>query len=292
VLAQSELIPRIPLGEAVEGFFDFLTGEALSGFFNFLEGAIGTLVSGFESVLTALPSLVMIGLFAAVAWYLAGWGVGLFTALGFLLILSMEMWDPAMLTLALVLASVIVAIIVGVPLGILAAQSRTFEAIARPVLDFMQTMPPFVYLIPGVFLFGLGVVPALVVTVIFATPPAIRLTLLGIQQVSKETVEAAHAFGATRWQTLIKVELPQALLTIMAGVNQVIMLALSMVVIAALIGAGGLGGIVVQGLSRLDIGLGAEGGVAIVIIAIVLDRITRNIGQGSRKKGGGAKAKA
>ncbi|MBA2442816.1 MAG: ABC transporter permease subunit [Rubrobacter sp.] len=292
MLAQSELIPRIPLGEAVERFFDFLTGEALSGFFNFLEGAISTFVAGFESVLTALPSLVMIALFAAVAWYLAGWGVGLFTALGFLLILSMEMWDPAMLTLALVLASVIVAIIVGVPLGILAAQSRTFEAIARPVLDFMQTMPPFVYLIPGVFLFGLGVVPALVVTVIFATPPAIRLTLLGIQQVSKETVEAAHAFGATRWQTLIKVELPQALLTIMAGVNQVIMLALSMVVIAALIGAGGLGGIVVQGLSRLDIGLGAEGGVAIVIIAIVLDRITRNIGQGSRKKGGGAKAKA
>lgn len=292
MLAQSELIPRIPLGEVVEGFFDFLTGEALSGFFNFLEGALGTFVAGFESVLTALPSLVMIALFAAVAWYLAGWGVGLFTALGFLLILSMEMWDPAMLTLALVLASVIVAIMVGVPLGILAAQSRTFETIIRPVLDFMQTMPPFVYLIPGVFLFGLGVVPALVVTVIFATPPAIRLTLLGIQQVSRETVEAAHAFGATRWQTLIKVELPQALLTIMAGVNQVIMLALSMVVIAALIGAGGLGGIVVQGLSRLDIGLGAEGGVAIVIIAIVLDRITRNIGQGSRKKGGGAKAKA
>lgn len=288
--AQTDVIPRIPFGEWVDGFFDFVTGEALAGFFNTLDAMILFLVSNFATALNALPPLVMVAIFTAVAFLLAGWRIGLFTVLGFLLILSMNLWEPAMITLALVLSAVIIAIILGVPLGVLAAQSRTVEAIIRPVLDFMQTMPPLVYLIPGVVLFGLGAVPALVVTVIFSVPPGIRLTLLGIQQVSKETVEAAHAFGASRWQTLIKVELPQALTTIMAGINQVIMLALSMVVIAAFIGGGGLGAEVVQALGRLDIGSGAEAGIAIVIIAIILDRITRHIGRGG--EGGDAKSKA
>jgi glycine betaine/proline transport system permease protein len=189
-----------------------------------------------------------------------------------------------MLTVALVLSSSIVALALGIPTGILAAQFRVVEALIGPILDFMQTMPPFVYLIPGVVLFGLGIVPALVVTVIFAAPPAIRLTLLGIQQVSKETVEASEAFGATPWQTLIKVELPQAMPTIMAGVNQVIMLSLSMVVIAALIGASGLGENVQRALSQLDVGHGFTAGLGIVLIAIVLDRITRHAGQGDLRR--------
>ena len=173
------------------------------------------------------------------------------------------------------------------PLGIIGAQYRTAEAIIRPVLDFMQTMPAFVYLLPAILLLGIGSAPALIAVVVFAMPPAVRLTMLGIQQVSKETVEAAQAFGATPWQTLLKVELPLALQTIMAGVNQVIMLALSMVVIAALIGAGGLGEPVYQGLSRLDIGLSFEGGMGIVVIAVVLDRITRGLGVSRSKAGKG-----
>ena len=190
-----------------------------------------------------------------------------------------------MLTLALVLASAVVALALGVPLGILAAKSRTVEAVARPTLDIMQTMPAFVYLVPMVVFLGLGEGPALVATVIFAAPPAVRLTMLGIQQVPKNTVEAAQAFGATSWQTLRKVELPQALPTIMAGVNQVIMLALSMVVIAALSGAGGLGETVVRGLTRLNVGQAFVGGVGIVIIAIYLDRVTRNLGRTVTRRG-------
>jgi glycine betaine/proline transport system permease protein len=184
-----------------------------------------------------------------------------------------------MVTIALVIASAIVALTTGIPIGILAAQYRSVETVVRPVLDFMQTMPAFVYLIPAILVFGLGGVPALIATVVFAMPPAVRLTLLGIQQVPGETVEAAQAFGATPWQTLVKVELPQAFKTIMAGVNQVIMLAFSMVVIAALIGAQGLGTEVVTGLTQLDVGTGFVGGIGIVVMAIILDRLTRSVGE-------------
>lgn len=277
-LLQTNLVPRIPLGSWVESFVDFIT-NAFGGFFDVLTAVLDFLINTFVSALTVPPALVMIVVFAAIAWFLASWRVALFTVLGFLLILGMDLWNDSMLTLGLVISSAVVALLLGVPLGIFGAQSRIAETSLRPILDFMQTMPAFVYLIPAIILLGLGGPPALVATVIFAMPPAVRLTMLGIQQVSKETVEAAHAFGATPWQTLLKVELPLALKTIMAGVNQVIMLALSMVVIAALIGAAGLGTVVLQGLSRLDVGLGFEGGLGIVILAIYLDRITRNIGQ-------------
>lgn len=273
----------IPLDQWVANFIAWVT-TTFAGFFTFLTNVISSFINAFNTVLDTLPPLAMVVIFVAIALLAANWKVALFTAFSFLLIDSLQLWDPAMLTVALVLSSSIVALIVGIPTGILAAQFRIVEAITQPVLDFMQTMPPFVYLIPGVVLFGLGTVPALIVTVIFAAPPAIRLTLLGIQQVSKETVEASEAFGATPWQTLIKVELPQAMPTIMAGVNQVIMLSLSMVVIAALIGASGLGENVQRALSQLDVGHGFTAGLGIVLIAIVLDRITRHAGQGDLRR--------
>jgi glycine betaine/proline transport system permease protein len=192
-----------------------------------------------------------------------------------------------MQTLALVLAATVVALAIGIPIGIVAAKSAAVEATIRPVLDVAQTMPAFVYLVPIVVLLGIGAGPALIATVIFAMPPGVRLTMLGIQQVPKETVEAAYAFGATPWQTLFKVELPLSLKTIMAGVNQVIMLSLSMVVIAGLAGAGGLGEPVVTGLSQLNVGISFVGGVGIVVIAIMLDRVTRALAR--RDRGGGPK---
>lgn len=288
-LLQSSVVPKLPLGNWVESFVQFIT-DNFSGFFDVVEGTLNFLVSAFQGTLTFLPPLAMIVVLAAIAWVLANWKVAILTAAGFLLILSLDLWDDSMLTLALVISSTFVALLIGVPLGIIGAQYQLAETIIRPVLDFMQTMPAFVYLIPAVILVGLGSAPALAAVVVFAMPPAVRLTMLGIQQVSKETVEAAQAFGATPWQTLLKVELPLALQTIMAGVNQVIMLALSMVVIAALIGAGGLGEPVYQGLSRLDIGLSFNGGMGIVVIAIVLDRITRGIGASRSQAGKGGTA--
>jgi glycine betaine/proline transport system permease protein len=283
IFAQAEFIPRIPLADWTESFVDFVTGN-FSAPFDILRGAISVFVDVLQTMLLAPPALVMVAVFAVIAFFLADWKVAVLTAVGFLLIISLDLWNNAMLTLGLVIASAIVALAIGIPIGILAAQYRAVETAVRPVLDLMQTMPAFVYLLPAIILFGLGTVPGLIATVIFAMPPAVRLTLLGIQQVPKETVEAAHAFGATRWQTLIKVELPQALKTIMAGVNQVIMLALSMVVIAGLVGAQGLGTDVVTGLTQLQVGTGFVGGIGIVIIAIILDRITRNIGSGGKRR--------
>ncbi|QYJ15640.1 Glycine betaine transport system permease protein OpuAB [Rubrobacter xylanophilus DSM 9941] len=289
VLAHLQQIPEIPLESWVESFVDFITSETFEGFFDALEGSLNLLVDVLEGGLTALPPLVMVVVFAVLAWLVSNWRIALLTVAGLLLIQSLRLWEDAMLTLALVIASTAVALVVGIPLGIVAAKSRGVETVLRPVLDFMQTMPAFVYLVPAIVLLGLGAAPALVAVVIFAMPPAVRLTMLGLQQVSKETVEAASAFGATGWQTLRKVELPLAMPTIMAGVNQVIMLSLSMVVIAALIGAGGLGEEVYQGLSQLDVGKSFKGGLGIVIIAILLDRITRNIRGGARGTGPGMK---
>lgn len=288
-LAQSDYVPRLPLGNWVESFVQFTTNN-FAGFFDLLQGTFNFLVGVCQGLLVILPAPLMIVIFGIIAWVLANWKVALLTLGGFLLILSLQLWGDAMTTLALVLASTFVALLLGVPIGILAAQYRIVEMIVRPAMDFMQTMPAFVYLLPAVILLGLGAAPALIAVVVFAMPPAVRLTLLGIQQVPAETVEAAHAFGASPWQTLLKVELPLAMETIMAGVNQVIMLALSMVVIAALIGAGGLGDPVYQGLSRLDIGLSFEGGMGIVVIAIVLDRITRRMGASRSTEGKGGTA--
>ena len=283
---QQDLIPEIPLDRWTSDFVDYITDiEVVDEGFEVVTGAIRAFVGGFEAVLTTPPELVMVALLAVIALLLSSWRVALFAVLGFVLIIALGLWEAAMLTLALVLASTIVALIIGVPLGIISAKSRPVEAAMKPTLDIMQTMPAFVYLVPMVVFLGLGAGPALVATVIFAAPPAVRLTLLGIQQVPQNTVEAAQAFGATPWQTLRKVELPQALPTIMAGVNQVIMLALSMVVIAALVGAGGLGRDVVQGLSQLDVGRAFVGGVGIVIIAIYLDRVTRPLGRTMQRRG-------
>ena len=272
----ADIIPTIPLAQWVNSFVDWVT-NAFAGPFDVVKAVLGAFVTAIQSILTGPPELVVIAVLTALAWFLAGWRVALFTVIGLLFTISLGLWQDTMLTLALVIAATIVSLIIGIPVGVLSARSAQVEAVTKPILDVMQTMPSFVYLIPMAILLGLGNVPALIATVIFAMPPAVRLTMLGIQQVPRETVEAAHAFGATPGQTLIKVELPLALPTIMAGVNQVIMLALSMVVIAALIGGGGLGAVVVTGLSQLDVGKGFVGGLAIVIIAMILDRVTRNV---------------
>ena len=284
---QQNLVPELPLEGWTSSFVKYVQDiNIVDEFFDLVKDGIGAFVGALEVVLTAPPELLMVAIFAAIAFFVSGWRVALFSVLGFLLIISLGLWDDTMLSLALVLAATVVSLLIGVPIGVLAAKSRAVQAAARPTLDIMQTMPAFVYLVPMVVFLGLGATPGLVATVIFAAPPAVRLTMLGIQQVPQNTVEAAHAFGATPWQTLRKVELPQALPTIMAGVNQVIMLALSMVVIAALVGAGGLGEAVVRGLSQLNVGLAFTGGVGIVIIAIYLDRVTRPLGSLIQRKPG------
>jgi glycine betaine/proline transport system permease protein len=267
----------IPVGEFFEFLINWLT-DNLGGFFDVITVTVKTFLTGIENILLFPHPAIMIILLAALAWYVSGKGVGIFTVLGLVLVEGMNMWDGTMETLALIITAVFIALLIGVPLGIWASKSKTVENVIRPILDFMQTMPAFVYLIPAVLFFGLGEVPGIIATLIFAMPPAVRLTNLGIRQVPEEIREAALAFGSDNKQMLFKVELPVAMPTILAGVNQTIMLALSMVVIAALIGAGGLGQPVVEGLQRLDIGLGFEGGLAIVILAVFLDRVTQSLG--------------
>ncbi len=274
MLAQTQIIPSLPVAEWTNSMVGWIT-EMLEPITEPLDALIEGAVGGLASMLTAPPELIVIALLAAIAFLLAGWRVALFTVLGLVLIISLDLWAEAMLTLSLVLASAVTALVIGIPIGIIAAKSKRVEAVAMPVLDTMQTMPAFVYLVPVALVFSLGETPALIATVIFASPPAVRLTMLGIHQVPTETVEAAHAFGSTPWQTLMKVELPLSVRSIMAGVNQVIMLSLSMVVIAALVGASGLGEPVLVGLGNLDVGAALVGGLGIVILAIVLDRITR-----------------
>src|ERR671920_61606 len=283
---QSELIPSIPLAEWTESAVEWTT-DTFEGAFDVLSSAIDAVVGSLEYVLLAPPELIMVAILGVIALLLAGWRVALFTVLGLVFVISLDLWEAAMQTLALVLAATVVALVIGIPIGIIAAKSEAVEAVLRPVLDIAQTMPAFVYLVPTVVLLGIGAGPALIATVVFAMPPAVRLTMLGIQQVPKDTVEAAHAFGATPWQTLFKVELPLSLKTIMAGVNQVIMLSLSMVVIAGLAGAGGLGEPVVTGLSQLDVGISFVGGGGIVGIALMFDRITRALAGGGRESAWG-----
>jgi glycine betaine/proline transport system permease protein len=218
------------------------------------------------------------------AYFIAKKGVAIFTLIGMFLIDSMALWQSTMETLALVLTSALIALVIGIPLGIWSSKSDTVQRIVRPILDFMQTMPAFVYLIPAVLFFQLGEVPGVMATLIFSMPPAVRLTNLGIRQVPVEVKEAALSFGSTPKQMLYKVELPIAIPTILAGVNQTIMLALSMVVISAMIGAGGLGEQVLKGITQLKIGLGFESGIAVVILAIFLDRITQALGLSSQKR--------
>ncbi|HRX07136.1 MAG TPA: proline/glycine betaine ABC transporter permease [Kiritimatiellia bacterium] len=264
--------------------------DSFPGFFDAIRDGLGAFIDGFEVLLGWPPAWVMIAVLTGLAWWACGWrnwGLALFALLGFTLVLAMELWAITMQTLALVLTSTLVALLIGVPLGIYSGRSRRGEQIVRPVLDFMQTMPAFVYLIPSVLFFQLGKVPGAMATVIFAMPPCVRLTTLGLRQVSREAVEASDAFGCTPWQQLMKVQLPMALPSILAGVNQTIMLALSMVVIAAMIGAGGLGDQVLRGITQLKIGMGFEGGLAIVILAMYLDRVTHALGSRSKQRQGG-----
>lgn len=272
-------IPRLPVGEEIEKFFDWLTTN-LDWFFTVVSDAMEAVVDGLIAVLVAPNPLVMVVIFAVLAWLVQGWKFGVGSLLGLLLIVSMEQWENAMETLALVLVAALVAIVIALPLGILAARKAWASSVLKPIMDLMQTMPAFVWLVPVVMLFGIGVVPGVVATIIFALPPGVRLTELGIRSVDQEIVEAAHAFGATPRQTLLGVQLPLALPTIMAGVNQVIMLALSMAVIAGLVGAGGLGGEVSAAIATINLGLGFEAGLGVVILAIYLDRVTAALGHG------------
>lgn len=244
-----------------------------------IAATIGFVTGGILAALAAIPMPVEIAVFVFLSLWRVGFGFAVFTGLSLWLVQYMGLWPATMETLSLVIASTILAMVVGLPLGIAMARNDTVAAGVRPVLDLMQTMPAFVYLIPAAMFFGLGAVPGTIATVIFAMPPVVRLTNLGIRQVHAEFIEAGQAFGCTSSQLLFKVQLPNALPSIMAGINQTIMLSLSMVVIASMIGAGGLGNTVLTGIQRLDVGTGFEGGLAVVILAVVLDRITQSLGK-------------
>ncbi|CNL07705.1 glycine betaine/L-proline ABC transporter permease ProW [Yersinia proxima] len=243
------------------------------------------ILSGFQHLLLGMPAPVAILVFALIAWQFSTLGMGVATLVSLIAIGAIGAWSQAMVTLALVLTSLFFCILIGLPLGIWLARSNNAARIIRPLLDAMQTTPAFVYLVPIVMLFGIGNVPGVVVTIIFALPPIVRLTILGIKQVPEDLIEAAESFGANPRQMLFKVQLPLAMPTIMAGVNQTLMLALSMVVIASMIAVGGLGQMVLRGIGRLDMGLAAVGGVGIVILAIILDRLTQSLGRDRRSKG-------
>ena len=289
------LYPRIPLGDWADSFiswFGNVFGWLLDAFTWLMQSTYQLLfhVLAFpkilvdngliadSSVLRALLIFAMILVFAGIAWIASNWKVALFTVLGFYAIWALAQWENAMSTLALVLVAVIVALILALPLGVLAAKSQIVSTILKPILDFMQAMPALAYLVPAIVMFSVGVVPGAFATIIFAMPPGVRLTELAIRQVAEDKVEAAQAFGATPAHILFKVQLPLAMATIMAGINQVIMLALSMVVLAGMAGSGGLGGEVVGAISRLNVGIGVEAGLAVVILAVYLDRVTAGLG--------------
>lgn len=245
------------------------------------------ILTGFQQLLLGMPAPIAILLFALIAWQFSSLTMGVATLASLIVIGAIGAWSQAMVTLALVLTALFFCLIIGLPLGIWLARSDRAASIIRPLLDAMQTTPAFVYLVPIVMLFGIGNVPGVVVTIIFALPPIVRLTILGIKQVPEDLIEAAESFGASPRQLLFKVQLPLAMPTIMAGVNQTLMLALSMVVIASMIAVGGLGQMVLRGIGRLDMGLAAVGGLGIVILAIILDRLTQSLGRDRRAKGTG-----
>ncbi|KXS43955.1 MAG: glycine betaine/proline transport system permease protein [Candidatus Frackibacter sp. T328-2] len=266
------LTTKIPLGNWIEAIVNFIIAN-FSGPLNTFSEIISSMISGFEFVLAYGHPLVLIGILTLIAWKLKGKNLAVFVALGLLLVLNLRMWEPLLTTMASIITSVLICLVIGIPIGVLKAHNRIVDLITRPMLDFMQTIPPFVYLIPALMFFGLGNVSGVIATVVFAIAPPIRLTYLGIKQVSDELKEAGRAYGCNFWQMLYKVELPLALPSIMLGINQCIMLSLSMVVIAAMIGAGGLGKPVLRSLSTVDVGLGFEAGLGVVILAMVLDRI-------------------
>ncbi|WP_110589086.1 ABC transporter permease [Microbacterium suaedae] len=271
---------RIPVGQWVDTAVDWVK-ENLEWLLDLITMVVSWLVDTLTDVLLATPIPVAIIVAALISWLFRSWQLAVGTAITFVLIVGMDMWVPAMQTLALVLMAALVAIVISVPLGIWSARNAAVQTVLKPILDFMQTMPAFVYLIPAIVFFSIGVVPGLVATVIFSMPPGVRLTELGIRGVDSETVEAGHAFGAAPGQILRGIQLPLALPTIMAGVNQVIMLALSMAVIAGMAGADGLGKEVVAAISTIDIAQGVEAGLGVVILAVFLDRVTAALGNPS-----------
>ncbi len=279
----------IDIGKYIEIGINALE-ENFSGLWRAIDNVISWTVDSINDVMLVIPFFVIIILITIGAYYAkagkkslkkegikSGAGLASFVILGLLLVWAMGYWEEAVQTTTLVIVSTIIALIFGIPLGIWAARSNTANAVIRPILDFMQTMPAFVYLIPAIFFFSVGNTPGVIATVIFSLPPAVRLTSLGIRNVPSDVIEAGHAFGATDKQILLKIQLPLAKTTILAGINQVILLALSMVVIASMVGARGLGSIVYQGIQQNNIAKGFEAGLGIVVLAIILDRITQSI---------------
>jgi glycine betaine/proline transport system permease protein len=267
---------RIPLGRWAETIVNWMT-ENFSTFFDSIKIIVEFLLVQLDSFFIWVPwPVAMLGL-TIIGWAVAGRKVAIITAVCLFCLGSLDLWMIGMSTLALVMTAVFISILFGLPIGILAAKSPRFDMILRPILDGMQTIPSFVYLIPAIMFFGIGNVPGIIATVVFAIPPMVRLTSLGIQQVDREVVEAGMAFGCTPMQLLLKIQLPLAIPSIMTGVNQTVMMALSMVVVAAMIGAGGLGSKILYSIQRIDLGVGIEAGLGILFIAIVLDRILQGI---------------
>ncbi|MHA6252803.1 ABC transporter permease [Oceanobacillus sp. CAU 1775] len=274
-----DVVPEIPVAQWTRDGVSWIT-DTFSILFDPIKEHFGNFMDFVsEDILMNIPPLITILAVALIAFFITGKKLGLavFSIVGLWFIYNQGYWDHLMNTVTLVLVASLLSIIIGVPIGILMSKSKVAEVIITPVLDFMQTMPAFVYLIPAVAFFGIGMVPGVFASIIFATPPTVRFTNLGIRQVSRELVEASDAFGSTGSQKLFKVELPMARPTIMAGINQTVMLALSMVVIASMIGARGLGREVLSALQRSEVGLGFVSGVAIVILAIIIDRMTQNL---------------
>ena len=263
---------KIPIGDWAKAAVDWLLAH-VGWLFDFVTEILKAPNDGTVDLFLLIPSLIFIVIVAAIVFGIQrNWWLVLGTIIGMVFILNQGLWKPMIETLVLILYATLVCLAVGIPIGIVAARRPWIYRSISPLLDMMQTIPTFVYLVPMLFLFGLGAVPGIIATVIFALPAPIRLTYLGISQVQPSLVEAGESFGATRWQLLSRVKLPAAMPTIMAGVNQCIMLCLSMVVIAGMVGAGGLGNVVVRALGQAKMQLGVEGGLAIVIVAIVLDR--------------------
>lgn len=271
-------IAKLPVAEAIENSMEFIT-DTFSNGFKFIQNSGEMMMDSVTDFLVFIPPVVFILLVAVLAFFVTGkkWGLALFSLIGLFFIYNQGLWNELMNTFTLVLFSSILAIFLGIPIGILMSKSKTAEQIIKPILDFMQTMPGFVYLIPAVAFFGIGVVPGVFASIIFALPPTVRFTNLGIRQVPKELVEAADSYGSTPSQKLFKVELPLAKSTIMAGINQTVLLSLSMVVIASMIGAPGLGREVLSALQRAQVGNGFVAGLSLVIFAIIVDRLTQSL---------------
>ncbi|MBO3274327.1 glycine betaine/L-proline ABC transporter permease ProW [Pseudomonas schmalbachii] len=269
---------NIPLGEWVEVVLNYLV-QNFRDVFRAIRWPIDQVLNGIEYTLQSIPPTIGILLSGLLGWQVGGQRIGWLCVVTLTLLGLIGVWSESMTTLALVLTSVFFCALIGIPLGILSARSDRLERLVRPVLDAMQTLPAFVYLVPVVMLFGIGNVPGVLVTIVFAVPPLVRLTNLGIRQVPEDKIEAARAFGCTPRQMLMRVQLPLATPTIMAGVNQTLMLSLSMVVIASMISVGGLGQMVLRGIGRLDMGLATVGGVGLVLLAIFLDRLTQAMGE-------------